>query len=175
MHSLLASQTVPSPDFEALHLAETFDRSELGRRAKKAKRVEHEFDFMFAIDEMVVRGQIDLWFEERGGHVIVDYKTDDIGAHEAEARASVYQLQLRYYALAIEKLTGVLPAEAWLHFLRPDVAVRVELTSAGLQAARRLVADLAAAQRSVTFPLKEGAHCMRCPFYRGKCPAGRLV
>ena len=126
---------------------------------------------MFAIDEMVVRGQIDLWFEDRSGHVIVDYKTDDIAADESETRASAYKLQLRYYALALEKLSGAMPSEAWLHFLRPDVAVRVELAPADLEAARRLVADFAAAQRSRQFPLNVGAHCARCPFYRNKCPA----
>jgi len=173
VHALLASQAVPSPEFEALHLAATFERSELGRRAKKAKRVEHESDFMLAIDEMVVRGQIDLWFEERAGSVIVDYKTDDISAQDVESRAAAYKLQLRYYALAIEKLTGTVPAEAWLHFLRPDVALRVEITAAGLESARRLVRKMVSAQRSLQFPLKEGAHCLRCPFYRGKCPAGQ--
>jgi ATP-dependent exoDNAse (exonuclease V) beta subunit len=172
VHALLASQTVESPDFQALHLADTFDRSELGRRARKAKRVEHEFDFMLAIDEMVVRGQIDLWFEDRAGQVIVDYKTDDVGAGEVQARAAAYDTQLRYYALAVEKMTGALPAEAWLHFLRPDVAVQVRLNAAGFDAARELVAEMASAQRSLRFPLKEGAHCTRCPFYRGKCPAG---
>jgi ATP-dependent helicase/nuclease subunit A len=172
VHALLASQPVESPEFEALHLAETFDRSELGRRVKKARRVEHEFDFMFAIDEMVVRGQIDLWFEDRAGHVIVDYKTDDIGAQEVEARASAYKLQLRFYALAIEKLTGTLPAEAWLHFLRPDVTVRVDLRPGDLRAARSLVGEMTTAQRALRFPLNEGAHCLRCAFYRGKCPAG---
>jgi ATP-dependent exoDNAse (exonuclease V) beta subunit len=172
VHALLASQPVDSPEFEALHLAETFDRSELGRRVKKARRVEHELDFMFAIDEMIVRGQIDLWFEDRGGHVIVDYKTDDIGAQEVEARSTAYELQLRFYALAIEKLTGQVPAEAWLHFLRPDVALRVDLRRADLEDARRLVGEMAEAQRRSRFPLNEGTHCLRCPFYRGKCPAG---
>jgi ATP-dependent exoDNAse (exonuclease V) beta subunit len=174
VHALLASQTVESPDFLALHLADTFERSALGRRASRAKRVEHEFDFMLAIDEMVVRGQIDLWFEDRAGQVIVDYKTDDVGTGEVQARAAAYDLQLRYYALAVEKITGSLPAEAWLHFLRPDVAVQVRLNGAGFDATRDLVAEMASAQRSLRFPLKEGSHCTRCPFYRGKCPAGRL-
>ena len=171
VHALLASQEVAAPDLEALRLAGTFDRSELGRRMRKARRIEQEFDFMFAIGEIVVRGQIDLWFEDRAGQIIVDYKTDDIASHEAETRAEGYRLQLRYYALAVEKLTGALPAEAWLHFLRPDVAVRVELKSRDLDAARVLVDELAAAQRENRFPLREGAHCTRCPFYRGKCPA----
>ena len=175
VHALLASQRVESPEFEALHLAETFDRSELGRRVKKARRVEHELDFMFGIDEMIVRGQIDLWFEDRAGHVIVDYKTDDVGVHEVEARASAYKLQLRFYALAIERLAGQLPSEAWLHFLRPDVALRVDLRPSDLEDARRLVGKMAAAQRESRFPLEEGNHCLRCPFYRGKCPAGGRV
>ena len=132
MHALLASQEVAAPDLEALRLADTFDRSDLGRRARKARHIEHEFDFMFAIGDMVLRGQIDLWFEDRAGQIVVDYKTDDVASHEAEARAESYRLQLRYYALAIEKLTGALPAEAWLHFLRPDVPVRVELTTRDL-------------------------------------------
>ncbi len=172
VHALLASQEVVTPDFEALRLADTFDRSELGRRARKARHVEHEFDVMFTIGEMVLRGQIDLWFEDRMGHTIVDYKTDDVSKDEVEARGESYKLQLRYYALAMEKLTGAPPTEAWLHFLRPDVLVRVELTARHLGAARDLVEELAAAQRENQFPLKEGAHCTRCPFYRGKCPAG---
>ena len=175
VHALLALQKVPQPEFAALHLAATFERSELGRRANKARRVEREFDFMFALGDIVLRGQIDLWFEERAGHVIVDYKTDDIAAHEIDARAAAYKLQLRYYALAIEKLTGTLPVEAWLHFLRPDVTVRVELTPRDLAAARRLVDDLAAAQQSLRFPLNEAPHCARCPFYRGKCPATNVT
>jgi CRISPR/Cas system-associated exonuclease Cas4 (RecB family) len=124
---------------------------------------------------MVVRGQIDLWFEERNGGVIVDYKTDDVAAGDAHSRAEAYQLQLRYYALAVEKLTGSAPAEAWLHFLRPDVAVRVDVGASKLADARRVIADLAAAQRSLVFPLREAAHCLRCPFYRGKCPAGSAI
>ena len=104
--------------------------------------------------------------------MIVDYKTDDIASNEAETRAQAYQLQLRYYALAMEKLTGVLPAEAWLHFLLPDVAIRVDLAPRDLNAAKQLVDDLIRAQRGSEFPLHEGTHCARCPFYRGKCPAG---
>jgi ATP-dependent exoDNAse (exonuclease V) beta subunit len=171
VHALLAGQDVPAPDLEALRLADTFDRSALGRRVRKARHVEHEFDVMFALGGMVLRGQIDLWFEDRAGQILVDYKTDDIAAADAEARAASYELQLRYYAMAIEKVTGALPTEAWLHFLRPDVPVKVDLARRHLDLARELVDELAAAQRENRFPLKEGAHCTRCPFYRGKCPA----
>ena len=171
VHALLAGQEVESPAVEAIHLARRFEESELGQRAKKARSSEREWDFMLAVGDMVLRGQVDLWFEERGGAVIVDYKTDDIEASEVEAHAAAYSLQLRYYALAVEGVTGAAPSEAWLYFARLDVAVEVSLGAEELDAARDLVEELASAQRRLEFPLREGSHCLRCPFYRGKCPA----
>jgi ATP-dependent exoDNAse (exonuclease V) beta subunit len=171
VHALLAGQEVASPAVEAIHLARRFEESDLGQRAKKARSSEREWDFMLAVGDMVLRGQVDLWFEERGGPVIVDYKTDDIEAWEAEAHAAAYALQLRYYALAVEGATGAAPREAWLYFARPDVAVEVSLGAEDLDAARDLVEQLASAQSTLEFPLREGTHCSRCPFYRGKCPA----
>ena len=61
---------------EAHELAERFRASELGRRAARATRIEREFDFLFDVEDVVLRGQIDLWFEEAGELIVVDYKTD---------------------------------------------------------------------------------------------------
>ena len=40
-----------------------------------------------AIEDLVLRGQIDLWFEEGGELILVDYKTDDVQARDSAARA----------------------------------------------------------------------------------------
>ena len=32
---------------------------------------------------MLVRGTVDLWFEENGAVHLVDYKTDDVGRYKA--------------------------------------------------------------------------------------------
>ena len=56
-----------------------------------------------AVEDLVIRGQVDLWFEEGGELVVVDYKTDDVTAAEARHRARDYALQLRLYALAVER------------------------------------------------------------------------
>ena len=32
--------------------------------------------------------------------------------------------------------------------------------------------DFQEAQEQLQFPLNEGAHCRRCPFFQGYCPAG---
>ena len=104
-----------------------FRRSELGQRAERASRREREFDFVIAVEDVVVRGQIDLWFEEGRELVIVDYKTDAVNGVEAHQRARDYATQVRLYAMAVERIAGRAPDRAWLHFLRPDKAVAVDL------------------------------------------------
>jgi len=122
---------------------------------------------------MVLRGQIDLWFEREGRITIVDYKTDQVKLPVEPERLKTYALQLQIYAMAIQKLTGRLPAAAWLYFLRPDEPIEVDLRPASLAAANKAVLALRKAQDSGQFPLREGAQCARCEFYRGLCPAGK--
>jgi RecB family exonuclease len=126
------------------------------------------------IYSVVLRGQIDLWFERNGRITIVDYKTDQVSAPVDPDRIQSYALQLQIYALAIEKLTGRLPHHAWLYFLRPDQAVEIDLSPLQLAAARNAVLELREAQDTGRFPLNEGPHCTRCEFYKGLCPAGRV-
>lgn len=171
VHALLAGKEVDGSS-EARALAAGFQASELGRRAARAVTAEREFDFVMEIEELILRGQVDLWFEENGRLVIVDYKTDQLSASEAPARAASYAIQLRLYALALERLLGQSPQEAWLYFLRPAVAVPVSLGPAELEAARRALRTFREAQESLQFPPQPGEQCFRCPFYRGLCPAG---
>jgi CRISPR/Cas system-associated exonuclease Cas4 (RecB family) len=78
---------------------------------------------------------------------------------------------LRLYALALERLTGRAPGRAYLHFLRPDAVVEVDVAPSLLDSPEQVVADLVDAQERLEFPLREGAHCRRCPFHRDLCPA----
>lgn len=57
-----------------------------------------------AEDMLLVQGIIDLYFEEEGGLVVLDYKTDRV--HEALELQKRYRTQLDYYARALEQLTG---------------------------------------------------------------------
>lgn len=63
------------------------------------------------IDEpTIVQGMIDLWFMEKDQAVLIDYKTDYIPGDEQTVLAVLrerYQVQLDYYALAIEKIIGL--------------------------------------------------------------------
>ena len=172
VHALLAEKPVADPDPRSVRLAETFRKGPLGRRAERATRVEREFDFLMAVDPLVVSGQIDLWFEEGGELPIVDYKTGAVSAPEAHQRAREYELQVRLYAMAVERLTGRAPARACLHFLKPDVVVDVDLAPSLIDSPEQTVRDFVEAQEKLEFPLREGEQCRRCPFYKDLCPAG---
>ena len=173
VHALLAGSPAGDIAPEARRLAEVFLQSPLGRRAARATRVAREFDFVMALEDLVVNGQVDLWFEEGGELVVADYKTDDVTAAEARHRARDYGLQLRLYALAVERVAGRAPDRAFLHFLRPNAMVEVDLTPTLIESPEQTVRDFQEAQSKLDFPLSEGDHCRRCAFYRDLCPAGQ--
>ena len=52
---------------------------------------------------MLIQGIIDVYFEEDGKIVLLDYKTDIIGS--LDDLWNRYQTQLDYYQEALEKLT----------------------------------------------------------------------
>ena len=55
-------------------------------------------------ETVLVQGIIDAYFEEPDGLVVLDYKTDKV--RRKEELAERYQEQLRYYAKALEQMTG---------------------------------------------------------------------
>ena len=166
VHRALAGETVESA--EANELASRFRASDLGRRAESAMRIEREFDFLFETDDVLLRGQIDLWFEEGGELVLLDYKTD-----RDETGGEAYALQLRLYALALERYAGRRPDQAVLYYLRSNRTVEITITDTDLAAVRNAVRELRDAQDRVQFPLKVGEQCRKCLFWGGVCPAGK--
>jgi hypothetical protein len=146
VHALLAGVRIPDPDPEALQLVARFDASELGRRLARASRIEREYDFMLAIEDIVLAGQIDLWFEEGEELVLVDYKTDpDFSTIES------YELQLRLYALALERSVRR-PDRAILCFLRADRLIDVSLSDDLMDTARAAIRRFRQAQEGMDFP-----------------------
>lgn len=167
VHEILAGLTPKDDAPEARRLADVFRQGSLGQRAASSPRIEREWAFIAEIDGSILRGSIDLWFEENGEIHLVDYKTDEV-AHPED-----YAPQLALYAIALERALGVRPKSAWLHFLRPNSIVEIPLDDAAIGGARALIGGLRQAQDNLNFPLNEGEHCRTCQFYRSLCPAGR--
>lgn len=89
----------------------TFVQSDTGRRVANAMNngsVRREQPFVFEYEGQLIQGIIDLYFEEDGEFVLVDYKTDRVMKGEAGEKELVrrYAIQLDYYAKALTQLTG---------------------------------------------------------------------
>lgn len=171
VHEMLAGKSHPDAPAGADEMVAGFQNSPLGRRSRRATRIEHEFDFMVEVEGVILRGQIDLWFEEGGEVLLVDYKSDSVEPGRERWHALRYGPQLRLYAIALERLLGRFPDRALLWYLRTGQQVQVALDPEELEKARQDVRALRDAQSTVQFPLREGAHCLRCGYYHGACPS----
>ena len=106
-------------------------RSNLGTRLIRAEaqgRIRREFRFSLLCpagdffpdaprEDVLLQGVVDCCFEEDGALVVVDYKTDRIGADAVPARTDYYASQLRAYAAAMERILGLPAKERLLFFL----------------------------------------------------------
>ena len=77
-------------------------------------------------DELiVVQGIIDMLIQSADGLIIIDFKTDNISAAEAPARAELYRRQLTLYARAASAILKSPALAKWLYFLTPARAFEV--------------------------------------------------
>lgn len=114
---------------EAIQTVEAVASSPVWQRAMRSSKrfVEVPFVVKYAPDAdssvpRIVRGAIDLLFQEEGGWVIVDYKTDSAGA---DTVAEKYRPQLEEYRRAWEQISGENTKETGLYLTRHQRYVRV--------------------------------------------------
>ncbi len=106
-------------------------KAEIWQRALASRRrlVEVPFEILMEREGAVpalVRGVMDLAFEEPDGWVIVDYKTDSLPGGKPEALVAKYAPQVRLYAETWTRITGAKVKELGLYFSRADRFVPVE-------------------------------------------------
>jgi ATP-dependent exoDNAse (exonuclease V) beta subunit len=104
---------------EVLALARAALASPVVKRAVAARRLWREVPVAAPLDGHIIEGIIDLLFEEGDGLVVVDYKTDAIGAGETQDAVDRYRIQGGVYALALERATGRPVKEVVFLFLQP--------------------------------------------------------
>ena len=106
-----------------------------GRRILAARDVTREFKFSILVDaaryvpdaggeKLMLQGVVDCFWQEPGGLVIVDFKTDRVGNGAAE-RAAHYAPQLAAYAEALGRIYQLPVKQTYLYFF--DCGEAVEL------------------------------------------------
>lgn len=109
--------------------------------AAKAPRRWRELPFTFELEGRVIRGFIDLVFEEEGKLVVVDFKTDKVAEGEAEDKAADYENQGAAYVMALEAATGLEVGALVFSFLRPGVDVSRSVDDVLRRRVREAVAE----------------------------------
>ena len=93
-----------------------FYKSELGQRVIAADKLYKEEAFtMTYMDEgqkILVDGQIDLYFVDEGGIVLIDFKTG------SRMNPEIYKKQFELYELGLEKATGQKVKEKYIYWTR---------------------------------------------------------
>ncbi|MBN1368947.1 MAG: PD-(D/E)XK nuclease family protein, partial [Dehalococcoidaceae bacterium] len=108
---------IPEREAEVARLVKKALAMPAVRRAVASGRYWREFFIGLPHDNRQVEGFIDLLFEEEGGLVIADYKTDVVLDFEDPAKLARYRVQAGLYALAVQELTGKPVIEVSLLFL----------------------------------------------------------
>ena len=77
-------------------------------------------------ESVMLRGVIDLYFEEDDGLVILDYKTDFVDENNKKEIIHKYKKQIEIYADVLSKLTGKKVKEKYLYLFGIDEQVKVD-------------------------------------------------
>ncbi|MEE9273853.1 MAG: 3'-5' exonuclease, partial [bacterium] len=126
---------------EALDLLRRAAEGDLLKRAAASSRRYRELPFLMEIEGRPVRGTADLVFEEEGGLVVVDFKTDAISAGEAPERMKKYANQGVAYEMGIGAASGQDVREVIFAFLRPGVDVPLPVDKSARESLRRAVRE----------------------------------
>lgn len=113
-------------------LISAYFASELGQRMLRSPKIRRETPFSLLLAaqrfypeapadaRIFVQGVVDVLFDEPGGMVLIDYKTD---GGSPEAAVQKYRLQLALYAEAMEKLLQKRVKASYLYLLLSGTAI----------------------------------------------------
>ena len=131
-----AAEGVPGREAEIERLCRVAVESEIVKRAVASGRFLREVPVAIGTSGGSLHGFIDLLFEEDGGYIVVDYKTDSISGDEASEAVQRYRMQGGAYAHALQELTGKPVKEVVFLYLQPRREQRLPDLPGAIQAAR---------------------------------------
>jgi ATP-dependent helicase/nuclease subunit A len=134
----ISPQAARQADFDAILW---FFESELGRLVLRyPDNVHREWPFTVSVsaqqagiassdERIIIQGIVDLLIHTKERLILLDFKTDAVSEEEIAERAARYVPQIRYYALAVEKILGRPVEQACLYFLKPSKSFPIDLPS----------------------------------------------
>ena len=159
-------------------LVDAASDNDVMRRVHRARSVHHEQSFAVALDDRgalpLLNGVVDvLAWENDGGALVVDYKTDRLeGADPEEVVAGSYGLQRRIYALAALRAGATRVEVAHLFLERPDAPAVTVYETGDAGALADEILSSAEALLGGAFPVSGRPHrelCATCPGRGGLC------
>jgi ATP-dependent helicase/nuclease subunit A len=158
-------------------LSNALDTELAARLANASRGARREYPFAFSLEpeEPLVTGVIDILVREPdGGVLVVDYKSDQVGAEE-DLDALVereYAIQRLVYALAV--LCDGAPRVEIVHWFlhRPAEPIGAGYTAVDKPELEDRMAELAGRAHTGTFIVSEDPHrglCLTCPGRSGLC------
>ena len=146
LEDMVKNELLTKDEFKAINPFKVFNffKSDIGKRALKVYEdggvIRRELPFYTSInvkdikdnieDESVnenvrLQGIIDLFFEENGEIVLVDYKTDYVKEDIEEEMNKKYKIQIDYYTKALEKMTGKRVSKRYLYLFYIEKAIEI--------------------------------------------------
>jgi ATP-dependent exoDNAse (exonuclease V) beta subunit len=159
---------------DVARLADAFAASPLARRIARARSVSREHGFTLVVGQTLVTGIVDVLARERGGQLVVDYKTDALepGADLAAYVEEHYGVQRLVYALAALRGGAARVEVAYALLERPREPVSERFEAADAERLEAELLALAAGMLAGEYPVTDAPHrelCLTCPGRRALC------
>lgn len=160
---------------ELSDLVAGFAAAPLAARLARARAVHREHRFALPLDGVLIDGIVDVLAQERGGSLIVDYKTDRLprGLDRVAYLNSRYGVQRDIYALAALRGGARRVTVAYVLLDRPEDPVLMDATAEDVPSLEQALRALVAGPTGGRFEPAREPHrtlCAGCPGRGTLCP-----
>ncbi len=141
-----------------------FSKSDLYARIVKAEEIKREEPFAFVENDVLIRGNIDLIYENGDNIEIVDYKTDNIGIDNSNGISKEYEIQIGIYALAVYRAQYIIPSKMVLYFLTPGLSHEISCNQNVLDDVLNILSNAIKSMSTGNFSPIRSNRCDSCPY-----------